>query len=259
MREEKHAMKGRKFLLYMVLSFGVLPLTAATGQANFFVIPVVKESAPAPTPCANDGYEVLSETGQCWMAFNLGATQVATAIDDEAAYGDLYQWGRPADGHQRRDNPTTTTTELSSTYAPGHRDVITGVASPHDWLLTRNNFLWQGLGGINNPCPYGFRLPTITEWAIEWQAYGGTPLGLFESPLKLTYAGNRHYNGDIAGVGEEGWYWSSSVSNPTVPNAVADVFLFTSTYTDFGAHYRAAAASVRCFKDGTSAVPSPPN
>ncbi|MDZ7738239.1 MAG: hypothetical protein U5K32_04030 [Bacteroidales bacterium] len=36
------------------------------------------------------------------MDRNLGASQVATASDDENGYGDLYQWGRSADGHESR-------------------------------------------------------------------------------------------------------------------------------------------------------------
>ena len=40
-------------------------------------------------------------TGRVWMDRNLGATQVATSSTDEAGYGDLYQWGRRKDGHQR--------------------------------------------------------------------------------------------------------------------------------------------------------------
>ena len=48
-------------------------------------------------------------TGKTWMDRNLGASQVATSSSDAAAYGDLYQWGRRADGHQCRNSPTTTT------------------------------------------------------------------------------------------------------------------------------------------------------
>jgi hypothetical protein len=33
-----------------------------------------------------------------WLDRNLGATQVATKVDDSAAYGDYYQWGRAKDG-----------------------------------------------------------------------------------------------------------------------------------------------------------------
>jgi len=43
---------------------------------------------------------VKSATGKIWMDRNLGASQVATSSTDAAAYGDLYQWGRAADGHE---------------------------------------------------------------------------------------------------------------------------------------------------------------
>jgi len=36
------------------------------------------------------------------MDRNLGATQVATSSTDENSYGDLYQWGRRADGHSNK-------------------------------------------------------------------------------------------------------------------------------------------------------------
>ena len=40
-------------------------------------------------------------TGRTWMDRNLGASRVATGNTDAEAYGDLYQWGRAADGHQK--------------------------------------------------------------------------------------------------------------------------------------------------------------
>ncbi len=39
-------------------------------------------------------------TAPLWMDRNLVASQVATASDDTLAFGDVYQWGRAADGHQ---------------------------------------------------------------------------------------------------------------------------------------------------------------
>jgi hypothetical protein len=38
-------------------------------------------------------------TGKIWMDRNLGASQVATSSTHANSYGDLYQWGRRADGH----------------------------------------------------------------------------------------------------------------------------------------------------------------
>ncbi|MCB4755356.1 MAG: hypothetical protein LGB62_07400, partial [Sulfurovum sp.] len=43
---------------------------------------------------------VTSKTGRIWLDRNIGASQVATSLSDEASYGYYFQWGRPADGHQ---------------------------------------------------------------------------------------------------------------------------------------------------------------
>lgn len=47
-------------------------------------------------------------TGRTWMDRNLGASRAATSPTDAQALGDLYQWGRSADGHQKKNSPTTT-------------------------------------------------------------------------------------------------------------------------------------------------------
>jgi hypothetical protein len=49
------------------------------------------------------------------MDRNLGASQVATSSTDPASYGDLYQWGRPADGHQIRTSAITKECTTQST------------------------------------------------------------------------------------------------------------------------------------------------
>ncbi|NDB36338.1 MAG: hypothetical protein EB023_13595, partial [Flavobacteriia bacterium] len=100
-------------------------------------------------------------TGVTWMDRNLGATQVATSSTDQNAYGDLYQWGRRTDGHQCRTSPTTGT--LSSVDQPAHGSFILAPNAPYDWRSPQNANLWQGVNGVNNPCPSGYRLPTETE------------------------------------------------------------------------------------------------
>ncbi len=146
---------------------------------------------------------VTSGTGQVWMDRNLGARQVATSLTDTAAYGDLYQWGRLTDGHEKRSHhdPTPqTTTTLSPTDVPGHDEFIAvpGGGGPNwDWRDGQNNNMWQGLDGINNPCPTGFRLPTETEWQAEIDQYGATGSALFDSPLKLVVGGYRSYSDGI--------------------------------------------------------------
>ncbi len=99
------------------------------------------------------------------MALNLGASQVATSSADPAAYGTLYQWGRLGDGHEYRSSPTTT--QQSSTDEPGHGRFILPPLGHFDWRNPGNDSLWQGVSGINNPCPAGFRVPTAAEWETE--------------------------------------------------------------------------------------------
>lgn len=66
--------------------------------------------------CEDDGWPRDTETqvvdvinpttGHTWMDRNLGASRAATSSTDTEAYGDLYQWGRAADGHQKRTSGT---------------------------------------------------------------------------------------------------------------------------------------------------------
>jgi uncharacterized protein (TIGR02145 family) len=154
--------------------------------------------------------EVTSATGQVWMDRNLGALRVATKKTDSDAYGSLYQWGRPADGHEYRTSPLTTTRSNN----PGHGSFITVNASPYDWRITQDDTLWASESSPNNPCPAGFRLPTAAEWEIEINSWnGGHSGGAFTSPLKLVVAGSRStYNGTIGNAGIFGFYRSSTVS-----------------------------------------------
>ncbi|KAA0437507.1 MAG: hypothetical protein FXV80_06475, partial [Candidatus Thioglobus sp.] len=72
-----------------------------------------------------NGFEyspITSITGRIWLDKNLGANRVATAIDDADSFGDYYQWGRPADGHQLR-NAATSDVLVDST-APNSADFI---------------------------------------------------------------------------------------------------------------------------------------
>ncbi|GAB6194353.1 hypothetical protein JCM39068_41060 [Desulfocastanea catecholica] len=179
------------------------------------------------------------------MDRNLGAARVATSSTDANAYGDLYQWGRLADGHEKRTSPTTTT--LSTTDVPGHGDFILSPRFPYDWITPPDPSLWQGVSGTNNPCPPGFRLPTDPELETERTSWSsGDSAGAFDSPLKLVVAGLRSQsNGTPYDAGSDGFYWSSTVDGS------GSRYL----YFDSGDAYmrdvnvRAIGFSVRCLKD----------
>jgi hypothetical protein len=105
--------------------------------------------------------------------------------------------------------------------------------------------LWQGLTGINNPCPIGFRLPTEIELEAERQSWTlNTSTGAFNSILKLTNGGARYPDGGLNFVGADGRYWSSTVST----NQSRFLF-FMSTNSYNNTTVRASGHSVRCIKN----------
>lgn len=186
-------------------------------------------------------------TGRTWMDRNLGASRVATSSTDAEAYGDLYQWGRGADGHQKRNSPTSSI--LSSNDQPGHGSFILAPNSPNDWRSPQNNNLWQGVNGLNNPCPVGYRIPTQAEWEAERASWSvNTSAGAFASPLKLTIAGYRSLSsGLINDVDSRGHYWSTTINGTIARNKY-----FSSNDASIHSNNRANGFSMRCIKESSS-------
>ncbi len=186
-------------------------------------------------------------TGKVWLDRNLGASQVATSPTDTASYGDLYQWGRAADGHQLR-NSATQNTQATTWLADEGSNVWDGkfITESIDWLSTGETDLWSGTAAENNPCPSGFRLPTNAEWNQERLTWSSSDAaGAFASPLKLPLAGGRNdSNGSLIDVGATGGYWSSTVSG-----AIARLLFFDSSVANMNANFRGFGRSVRCLKD----------
>ena len=186
-------------------------------------------------------------TGETWMDRNLGASRVAQKSNDEQAYGDLYQWGRDADGHEKRSSGFTST--LSSTDTTSHELFIrvNGVNNyNNDWRSPQNNNLWQGVNGINNPCPPGYRIPTDMEWESERQSWSSNDAnGAFNSQLKLPVAGCRNgAYGSLDGVASNGHYWSATIIVP-----YARRVYFDNINTGMINSWRSYGYSIRCIKD----------
>jgi hypothetical protein len=194
-------------------------------------------------------YGTVSHNGACWLDRNLGASEVATAYNDSNAYGDLFQWGRLDDGHQTRTSIATT--GLSGSDNPGNSNFLVGMGDPYDWRSPQgsgcggNSCLWQGVSGVNNPCPSGWRIPTATELDTERASWSSQDYyGAFASPLKLTAGGYRSYVGGgilSVGGGGGGVYWNSTVSG-----TYAGYLVFESSYASMVYYYRAYGYSVRC-------------
>lgn len=242
------------------IRFGVTP-KAATGTPTGVEVKSSFTTAVGEATTVTFSYNgvevtygiIIGNGGTKWLDRNLGASRVAQSATDYMAYGDLFQWGRLADGHQvvnRTDGTDAgasagagVTTVHSTTDVPVTSDYISSLGSNYDWRTTPNNMLWQGVNGTNNPCPAGWRIATEAEWTAE----GIANINDGFTKLKLTYTGWRDVsdNGTIGLTADFGLYWSSTVTSNSYPTMImfgpAD---YTAIETD-----RGNASACRCIKN----------
>ena len=248
---------------------GVTP-KAVTGNMNGSEVksnPVgaVGEATTVTFPYNNHsvtyGIIISTTTGRKWLDRNLGAPNTPSSEDDWANFGDLFQYGRLADGHQiiNRNGPTdaemsgkngTTNSdwtgggvvEYSTTDVPGHSKfiVLDGLA-PADWRKPQNDNLWQGVNGINNPCPTGWRIPTKAEWVAE----NLTTITDGYSKLKLTKTSVRSFDNRFFQSASSGNYWSTTIEGD--PTGIVRMRLYTTNV--IVAQSRGNGMACRCIKD----------
>jgi uncharacterized protein (TIGR02145 family) len=216
------------------------------------------------------------------MDRNLGAQQAATAFDDYKAYGDLFQWGRPADGHQLINWTSKTTgtpvngitNVLATTDIPGHGNFILCdlAANPFtgDWRSDNNRGRWAT--NPQGPCPAGWHIPTLTEWQAEVSntiGIGSSTPGTATTGgmtmrstafdlLKLTVPSYRVctdgslFVGSESGIGAGSWgsYWSSSDrKRDGVPHSEPYSVSFGRDYAQIVTSQHTDGISVRCIKN----------
>jgi hypothetical protein len=238
------------------------PITSGTasfsitigGQSCTYSIPVIYNligQYPVGSVFCTSGPTAIVDvtnptTGKTWMDRNLGASQAATSPTDASSYGDLYQWGRGNDGHQCRTSATTAI--LSNSNQPNTALFITSGTYPRDWRSPKNDNLWQGVNGINNPCPIGYRIPTISELMEEKNSWiSNNTQGAFSSPLKFTIGGQRFASsGGNNTIGSYGFYWTISIPVYTTISPYLRIDGGNTLQSENG---RAYGLSVRCIKN----------
>ncbi|GAB6010456.1 fibrobacter succinogenes major paralogous domain-containing protein, partial [Dysgonomonas reticulitermitis] len=194
---------------------------------------------------------------QNFLCYNLGANFMLDPFTYKSINnttgndikGDLYQWGRVADGHEKRTSPNYLTDDnsdenepvpdsdldtnglqvssSSDAYRKFIKNGIIGTGTYRsDWRQTENDNLW-GNGSAdedmdkvvaNDPCPAGWKVPSQKQWASIygsstspniWTSNNGYKVG---SSLFLPAAGYREVNGEPRYGGWSGHYWSSTVN-----------------------------------------------
>ena len=141
---------------------------------------------------------------------NLGATQVATKVDDSAAYGDYYQWGRAKDGHQ--SSISGKTDRLKGISGLGHF-----VYAWADWTEADSSGAdrmdaWKD-GDKNDICPAGFSVPTEAD--LKAETTNKTIQNINDAAssfLKIPGAGFRNHDVGfrISNDGDKAYLWVNS-------------------------------------------------
>jgi len=191
-------------------------------------------------------------TDRVWLDRNLGAKRVCSAFDDTLCYGDNYQWGRDADGHEKVSNKFVSKQAVDFRNA-GTLFIASSLENNYDWAQKMDNNgslrskIWSQTDGTSI-CPVGYRVPTISELEDETTNSSDgmfNNIDAFNNFLKLPSAGVRSsYYGSKVLKKTGGVLWSTTTRDHY--SYYLGFFQFMS-----GKAYgkRANAVRVRCIRD----------
>lgn len=224
--------------------------------------------------------------------------KASTTGDITAACGKLFQWGRysgvnatssPSGDIVTNSRPVGVGDALPDMASWDGKHITASSSNPNtqgNWLIFKEGVdnpdnsgmqagawyqqLWNANEGklnsnvsktVNDPCPQGWRIPTMNEWKAIGAGQDTDALGVFwdtsnlrikipgaenGKDLFLPAAGFRNYsNGATTNQGSNGSYWSSSVSGYSV-----GIMAFNNSNVmkaNFGA--RAYSLPVRCIQE----------
>ena len=229
------------------LIYNITGIPSGNGVASFAISFAGFNCTLKLTSC---GAYISATVFKVFGCYNLGAYATTDPhVPVRGTNGSYYQWGRSAPAA----TVTTTTDALIGTWGSQG-----GTSDNGRWTSTAG-------GGPGNPCPSGFRVPSITEWDGVTNASFNTVsrtlpftssstnfgAAIHYGPsvsvktLTLPAAGFRFYtNGTLDYRGNLGYYWSST-ENST--NAWFLYFDSSSAYTTLA--NRTNGFSVRCVSE----------
>lgn len=224
-----------------VLPAGLMIYNTTTNCLNFWNATQWVSTCGTTSP--GNPEVVLPGNPQAWMRHNLGAdTSLDPDVPVKEIHGDYYQWGRIA--------------------AVATTDAIIGT-----WNTTiAPNGSWQNaVKTVNDPCPDGFRIPTMQQWNNmanntpqsdigTWSGAGGDPSNFTAAKVftsgtsKITFpiTGIRNSaNGNLTNRGTNARYWSTNECTTTSGCAM----IFNNGGFGVSDNNRATGLSIRCISE----------
>jgi uncharacterized protein (TIGR02145 family) len=195
-------------------------------------------------------YGVVKYKGRYWLDRNSGAQRAASTIHDTLSYGDLFQWGREADGHQIGENQIIEVELAPTSKQPNHNGYIFSDNSK-DWNQN-NKWVKRWYNGSpvieisTNVCPLGWHVPTQLEWVQTLTGWRNRE-DAFNSPLKIPAFNYRDSHCFLSKKSLCTFLWSSTPGPET--GSAAALFLSVEGVWVRDSYYIKSGYGVRCIID----------